>query len=89
MRSLEGYQLCRGLIEYLILLMCDINQSVSHYIFGIAKCTTIRLGDVFHRFISIEEKGTHLSNLGQRRQTRWKFICDQIVHCDESVRHTE
>jgi hypothetical protein len=50
MRSLDGYQLRRGLIEYLILLMCDINQSVSHYIFGIAKCTTIRLGVLLEGF---------------------------------------
>ena len=42
---MDGYESRREFIEYLILLLCDINPYfVTHYIFGIAKCTTIRLG---------------------------------------------
>jgi hypothetical protein len=45
MRALDGYESRREFIEYLILLLCDINPYLAtHYIFGIAKCTTIRLG---------------------------------------------
>jgi hypothetical protein len=45
MRALDDYESRREFIEYLILLLCDINPYfVMHYIFGIAKCTTIRLG---------------------------------------------
>jgi hypothetical protein len=45
MRALDGNESRREFIEYLILLLCDIDPYfVTHYIFGIAKCTTIRLG---------------------------------------------
>jgi hypothetical protein len=33
--------------------------------------------DVFNRFISIEEKGTHLSNLGLRRQTTGNTLANK------------
>jgi hypothetical protein len=62
MRALDGYESRRKFIEYLILLLCDIDPYfVTHYIFGIAKCTKIRLG------ISLEGF-THKNDLAETRE---------------------